>query len=346
MYKRLIYPVLARFDVETVHERTLSALSLVQGRWGRPFLRLITGNLPQQPVHVFGLTFPNILGMAAGFDKDVRVASGLAALGFGHVEVGTLTPRPQPGNPRPRVFRLCHDEALINRMGFPNEGVAAATSRLMTLSQSQRAFILGVSFGKQKETPLAEAEKDYITVMRTVYPYADYLAVNISSPNTPGLRDLQSGRYLDHLLAVLTDENKSLAMKYSLPKRPLLVKIAPDLTWPELDTILTAVQDHQVDGMIATNTTTNRQGLMDAAKNEMGGVSGRPLQARSNEIIHYITQQTGGRLPIIGVGGVRTADDVKAKQDAGASLVQLYTGLVYEGPSLPGRILRQLAVDN
>ncbi len=328
-------------DAEGVHERTLSALALAQRVWPGPLvLRRIAGRLPHEPVALFGLRFPNVLGLAAGFDKDVRAVTGLAMLGFGHIEVGTLTPRPQAGNPRPRVFRLPADGALINRMGFPNGGVATAVSRLRTLKKSN--FILGVSLGKQKETPLAAAATDYVSVMQAVYPYADYLAVNISSPNTPGLRDLQGGDYLGHLLGVLQVENAVLADRHGIGKRPLLVKIAPDLTWDELDEIITAVSDNQISGIIATNTTLSRDGLTHPNKKERGGMSGRPLRQRSNEIVAYIHRQTGGQLPIIGVGGVRTADDVRAKLDAGASLVQLYTGLIYEGPGMIGRILRKL----
>ncbi|MCB9434202.1 MAG: quinone-dependent dihydroorotate dehydrogenase [Ardenticatenaceae bacterium] len=340
-YSNVVYPLLARGEAEWVHERTLAALALA-GKTAvfSPLLHAIAGKLPRRPVFLFGLTFPNVLGMAAGFDKDVRVAEGLALLGFGHVEVGTLTPRPQGGNPRPRIFRLREDGALINRMGFPNGGVAAALPRLAALGQKQRNFVLGVSLGKQKETPLAEAERDYVAVMTAVYPYADYLAVNISSPNTPGLRELQGGRYLDHLLGVLQGENGRLAAQHEGKKRPLLVKIAPDLTWDELDEILAACQRNSVDGIIATNTTLSREGLTAANREETGGLSGVPLCQRSTDIIAAIARQTS--LPIIGVGGVRTAVDVQQKLDAGASLVQLYTGLVYEGPALPGRILRDL----
>ncbi len=341
MYKEFLFPLLSRLDAETAHEHILSLLSWAQSSpAGRAGLRLVAGPLPQQSVTVFGLRFPNVLGMAAGFDKDVRVTAGLALLGFGHVEVGTLTPRPQGGNPHPRIFRLPADEALINRMGFPNGGAEAAVSRLDRLKE--RSYILGVSLGKQKETPLVKAATDYLTVMRMVYSYADYLAVNISSPNTPGLRDLQGGNYLGHLLAALQQENGQLAQKYGVGSRPLLVKIAPDLTWPELDEILIAIQDNDISGIIATNTTISREGLIDARWDEQGGLSGRPLAQRSNEVIAYIRRQTNGNLPIVGVGGVRTAADVRAKLEAGADLIQLYTGLIYEGPRLAGRILRGL----
>ncbi|MBX3058482.1 MAG: quinone-dependent dihydroorotate dehydrogenase [Anaerolineae bacterium] len=342
MYRRLIFPLLSQVDPETAHERTLALLEYGQSWAGRPLLHRLAGKIPHQPVKLFGLTFPNVLGMAAGFDKDVRVAVGLAALGFGHVEVGTLTPRPQAGNPRPRIFRLMLDKALINRMGFPNEGVDTAVPHLKSLCQQPRDFILGVSLGKQKETPLAEAAQDYIAVMQAVYLYADYLAVNISSPNTPGLRDLQGGDYLGHLLRALTAENQKLAYQHQLTPRPLLVKIAPDLAWAELDEMLTAVQDAGIDGIIATNTTLSRNGLLSAVSEEAGGLSGRPLADRSTEIIAHIHRETNGRLPIIGVGGIFTAADICAKLDAGATLVQLYTALIYEGPTLPGRLLREI----
>jgi dihydroorotate dehydrogenase len=344
VYPRYIYPLLGRLEAEWVHERTLALLAMAQRTTPGPrLLRAIAGSVPSLPISLFGLSFPNILGVAAGFDKNARVVAGLALLGFGHVEVGTITPRPQAGNPRPRLFRLPADEAIINRMGFPNDGVNVIVSRLDSIARKKQNCILGISLGKQKETPLVEAAYDYTAVMRAVYPYADYLAVNVSSPNTPGLRELQGGDYLGHLLATLTRENQALAARYQLPTRPLLLKIAPDLSWPELDEILGAAQDNGVQGIIATNTTLERAGLTHPAQTESGGLSGRPLAQRSNEIIAYISRQTGGRLPVIGVGGVFTADDVRAKLDAGASLVQLYTGLVYQGPGGAGRILRSLA---
>ncbi|MEM7332820.1 MAG: quinone-dependent dihydroorotate dehydrogenase [Chloroflexota bacterium] len=342
-YKHLIWPVLSNLDAETVHEQTLSALQLAQLTLpGRIMLRQIAGRVPKKPVNLFGLTFPNVVGMAAGFDKDVRVAEGLAELGFGHIEVGTLTPKPQEGNPHPRIFRLKADEALINRMGFPNGGVEKAVPKLKRIAHKKRSYVLGVSLGKQKETPLAEAADDYLAVMRQVYVHSDYLAVNISSPNTPGLRELQGGNYLGNLLKALRQETAVLAKAHNIIKRPLLVKIAPDLTYPELDEILTAVLDEKLDGIIATNTTLDRDGLRSKHRGEAGGLSGLPLTQKSTEIIDYIYRETNGRLPIIGVGGIRTANHIKEKLDAGASLVQLYTGLVYEGPGLVGKMLRNL----
>ena len=343
MYRRWIFPLLRRFDAERTHEATLAALATAQrtaaGRW---LLRRIVGEVPQRPVCAFGLTFRNVLGVAAGFDKDVRVAPGLALLGFGHVEVGTLTPWPQAGNPRPRLFRLPPDEALINRMGFPNAGMVRATQRLRRLSEVPRSFVLGVSLGKQKETSLAEAGRDYVAVMRAVYPYADYLAVNVSSPNTPGLRALQGSRYLGDLLGRLVAEKEVLATRHGIEPRPLLLKIAPDLEPREVEEMVAAALAANVDGMIATNTTTRRDRVVHPYRREQGGLSGAPLRARSRALVAAIHEQAGAALPLIGVGGVFTAADAHALLAAGASLVQTYTGLVYEGPGMAGRLLRGL----
>lgn len=344
LYSQLAFPFFKRLDPETIHSRTLTTLSLAQmTRPGRLVLRRVAGEIPALPVQIGPLLFPNPLGMAAGFDKDARVVIGLAMLGFGHIEVGTLTPRPQMGNPRPRIFRLPSDEALINRMGFPNEGVAAALPRLRALAGRVGACVLGVSLGKQKDTPLEDAAADYVAVMRAVWPYADYLAVNISSPNTPGLRQLQGGRYLETLLATLVAENCQLALGVAAAPKPLWVKIAPDLSDEELDEVLSALIGAGIDGVIATNTTLARDGLVDPHRDEAGGLSGRPLRARSTAMIAAIHRRTAGTLPIIGVGGIASAGDVREKLAAGASVVQLYSGLVYGGPQLPGRILRELA---
>lgn len=342
-YEKLLFPAIRRLDPETAHDRTLEALRLAQATIiGRTMLRSIAGDIPTHPVQIGRLTFPNPLGIAAGFDKDVHVANGLALLGFGHVEVGTLTPRAQRGNPRPRIFRLAADGALINRMGFPNGGVDTAVPRLRALAARPRDFVLGVSLGKQKETPLIEAVDDYLVGMRAVHAYADYLAVNISSPNTPGLRELQGGLYIQTLLAALLDANRELANAAgSLP--PLLfVKIAPDLTEPEVDEIVGALLAVGVDGVIVSNTTLTRDGLTGRARAETGGLSGRPLRRRATELVASIHRLAGAALPIIGVGGISSAADVREKLDAGAAVVQLYTSLIYGGPGLPGRILREL----
>lgn len=344
-YERFLWPFLRRMDPEAAHLRTLTALALAQSNpVGRAALRRIAGQVPPSPVQIGRLRFPNPLGIAAGFDKDARVVAGLAMLGFGHVEVGTLTPRGQPGNPQPRIFRLPADEAIINRMGFPNEGVAVAVSRLRALP-AERDYVVGVSLGKQKDTSLEDAAADYVAVMRAVYPYADYLAVNISSPNTPGLRELQGGRYLEHLLRLVMDENRSLSAAVNEPPKPLWVKIAPDLENDELDGILATLTAVGIDGLIIANTTLSRAGLTDSKQGEAGGLSGRPVRRRSTQLIAHVHRQTGGALPIIGVGGVGSAADVREKLAAGAAIVQLYTSLIYRGPSLGGQILRELAAE-
>lgn len=343
-YSRSIFPALAHLDPETAHHMTLDSLALAQSNpAGRAILRAIAGAVPSLPVQVGSLRFPNPIGLAAGFDKDARAIRGLALLGFGHIEVGTLTPAPQAGNPRPRIFRLREDRALINRMGFPNEGVASAAHRLRLLISTERNFVLGVSLGKQKDTPLAGAARDFISVMQAVYPFADYLAVNISSPNTPGLRELQGQRFVSQLLVTLINRGKEIAAESEMRPRPIWVKIAPDLSLSELDIILEALSAAGGDGMIVANTTTSRDGLASPAAGEAGGLSGPPLRKRVTELIAHVYHQTSGTLPIIGVGGISSAADVQETLAAGASVVQLYTSMVYAGPGLPGRILRDLA---
>lgn len=343
LYQQLVFPLLRRFDPETVHDLTVGALMLAQqhgaGRW---LLRQICGPVPEQAVVVSGLRFPNVLGIAAGFDKEAQVTSGLAALGFGHVEVGTLTPYPQPGNPRPRIFRLPADRALINRMGFPNRGVAAALQHLRRLPRP-RDFVVGVSIGKQKETPLEDAAGDYLALMDAVYPYADYLALNVSSPNTPGLRALQGERYLTALLQRLVQRRAELAEMAAGAARPLWLKVAPDLTPEELEQIVAAALAAGVEAIIATNTTVSRPPLSSPCRAEPGGLSGAPLAPLSLELLVRLRELAGPALPLVSAGGVFSAADVAERLEAGASLVQLYTGLVYEGPQVAGRILRSLA---
>jgi dihydroorotate dehydrogenase len=295
---------------------------------------------PGLAVHAFGLRFRNPVGLAAGYDKNGAALPGLAALGFGHLEVGTVTRGPQAGNPRPRLFRLPSDQALINRLGFPNEGVEALVRRLARLQDGRlRGTPLGVNIGKSKDTPLDRALDDYVALLGQVAPYAGYVAINVSSPNTPGLRQLQTRQYFDDLLRAIA------AARESLPRRtPLLVKIAPDLSWPDLDGILEAALAHHLDGLIATNTSLSRAGLRSPAplREQAGGLSGRPLQSRATDVIRYIYKQTEGRLPIVGVGGVDGPQAALEKIRAGATLVQVYSGLVYEGPGLVRQINRGL----
>lgn len=287
---------------------------------------------------LWGLTFPNPVGLAAGFDKDARFTDELACLGFGFVEIGTVTPRPQPGNPAPRLFRLPADKALINRMGFNNGGVDAAAARLRVRKEK---LIIGGNIGKNKDTPNEDAVKDYEAAFRVLYPVVDYFVVNVSSPNTPGLRELQDKAPLTALLRSLQVLNKQEAAP-----RPILLKIAPDLTDSQLDDIVAIVGDTGIDGIVATNTTIDRSGLKTPqAETEQigaGGLSGQPLRERATEVIRYIHRKSGGRFPIIAAGGIFTADDALEKIAAGASLVQVYTGFIYEGPAIARNICKGL----
>ena len=290
--------------------------------------------IPPQPVDVFGLSFPNPIGLAAGYDKDGLGWRGLACLGFGHIEVGTVTLQPQPGNPRPRLFRLPDELALINRMGFPGRGAEFVARQLS--GRRPGNTILGVNLGKNKDTPLEEAERDYIKLLRCFAGLADYAVVNVSSPNTLGLRRLQRRQALAALLGSIERRRQEEAIRM-----PILVKLAPDLTYEELEDALDAIQSTKMDGVVTTNTTTDRHGLRSPLASETGGLSGEPLRQRSTQIVRQISRLTGGKLPIIGVGGVMSAAHLQEKLDAGASLVQIYTGLVYKGPGLVRQILTE-----
>lgn len=337
VYSGVIRPVLFRLgggDAEAAHSWTLRRLAALSRR---PALLAAIRRRYEvaAPRTVFGVRFPNPVGLAAGLDKDGVALPAWPALGFGFVEVGTVTSHGQPGNPRPRLFRLPDSEALINRMGFNNGGAAALAQRLAGLGRLP--VPLGVSLGKSKITPLGAAVEDYLTSLRLLRPYADYVAVNVSSPNTPGLRALQDRDHLATLLAALSAEAGDT---------PILVKIAPDLTEPAIGDLLRVCADHRVAGLIATNTTLARDGIAgaDAAcVAEAGGLSGRPLTERSREVVAFVHRETGGALPVIGVGGILDPDDALRMIDAGASLVQLYTGLIYRGPGLVREIGRRLA---
>ena len=283
---------------------------------------------------VFGLKFENPVGLAAGFDKDAKLFDELGAFGFGFVEIGTVTPLPQEGNPKPRLFRLKQDNALINRMGFNNSGIEAVTSRLR---RNKTKLIIGGNIGKNKLTPNEDAVSDYEICFEKLFPYVDYFAVNVSSPNTPGLRDLQEKEPLTALLNRLQELNSAKDKR-----KPILLKIAPDLTNEQLDDIITIVADTKIDGVIATNTTIDRNGLK-TDKNKLkaigdGGLSGKPIKSRSTEVIKYLADTSNKAFPIIGVGGIHSPEDALEKLDAGATLVQLYTGFIYEGPALIKRI--------
>jgi len=296
---------------------------------------------PPKPVSAFGLEFTNPIGLAAGYDKDGLGWRGLACLGFGHIEVGTVTLRPQTGNPRPRVFRLVEDQALINRMGFPGKGADFVAAQLA--GKRPEGVVLGVNIGKNKDTPLEQAVEDYVALLHRFVSLADYLAVNVSSPNTVGLRRLQARDALESLLTALASERRGLLEKAPRPGNlPVLVKLAPDLNDEELDDALAAVQTAGMDGVIATNTTLNRDGLRSPQADEAGGLSGAPVSSLSRSMVSKIVKRSGGKLPVVGVGGIMNPADAQAMLDAGAVLVQVYTGLIYTGPGLVAQIVRTI----
>ena len=331
MYKSLIRPILFKFDPEEVHYFTFSLLK------NFPFLAKIFLPKPIEDKRlereVFGLKFKNPVGLAAGFDKDAKMFSELSDLGFGFIEIGTLTPKPQDGNPKKRLFRLKEDSAIINRMGFNNGGVDAAVERL----KNNKNVLIGGNIGKNKVTPNEEAVKDYIICFEKLFPYVDYFVVNVSSPNTPNLRALQEKEPLTKLLSELQKRNAEKEKQ-----KPILLKIAPDLTDEQLLDIIDIVNETKIAGVIATNTTLSREGLVSSNKDETGGLSGKPLTKRSTEVIRFLSEKSGKAFPIIGVGGIHSADDAIEKFDAGASLIQLYTGFIYEGPQLIHDINKKL----
>ena len=332
IYRSFVRPILFKLSPETAHELALHSLSLIPpGLIARPF---------NNPISRWGLSFPNPVGLAAGFDKNGIALQSLAALGFGFIEAGTVTYHPQPGNPRPRLFRLSEDQALINRAGFNNEGAAAFAKRV---ADHRPNCVLGVSIGKSKITPLDQAIDDYLASFELVHSVADYIAVNVSSPNTPHLRELQQSEQLASLLSALQSRNTDLADF----KKPILVKLSPDLSRGEIESIVEVVDRLKIDGIIATNTTVSRDNLRTdrarvAAFGE-GGLSGKPLKHRSTQMIADLYRLTKGRIPLIGVGGIFTAEDAWEKIAAGASLVQLYTGLIYQGPRIAREINEGLA---
>lgn len=331
-------PLIFRLDPEQAHAATVTLLQLAGAlppirallrTWFRP-----TSSGPA--AHAFGLTFANPIGLAAGYDKDGRAWRGLATLGFGHIEIGTVTPRPQPGNTLPRIFRLPEDRAVVNRMGFPNRGAEYVAARLQ--GPRPAGLTLGVNIGKNKTTPLEEAAEDYLDLIRTFAPLADYLAINVSSPNTPDLRKLQARAALEALLVPLARERN--AQVQQLGRRvPLLVKLAPDLTDAELSGALEAITTAGLDGVIVSNTSVARGALRSSHAAESGGLSGAPIKRRNTELVAAVTRYTGGKLPVIASGGVMRPEDVAEKLDAGAKLVQLYTGLIYAGPGLVKQVL-------
>ena len=330
-------------DPETAHELTMQALA---GTQGTPLQLAYGAERVEDPIELAGLTFPNRVGMAAGLDKNARCIDGLGAMGFGFVEVGTVTPLAQSGNPKPRMFRLPAARALINRLGFNNEGLAAFVANVQRSAfyrQGQlkrhaprpaRPMLLGLNIGKNAATPIEQATADYLTCLDGVYPFADYVAVNISSPNTKNLRSLQSDEALDGLLGALAERREQLASK-ATRRVPIFVKIAPDLEAAQVQSIATALKRHGMDGVIATNTTLGREAVKGQAHaDETGGLSGAPVLLPSNRVIAQLRSALGQGFPIIGVGGIMSAEDAVSKIRAGADVVQIYTGLIYQGPGL------------
>jgi dihydroorotate dehydrogenase len=340
MYSFLVRPLLFRFDAERVHHAVFAILKTIGQIPGARSLMRAAFSYPHPKLErtVAGLKFPNPVGLAAGFDKNAILIDELACMGFGFIEIGTLTPKPQPGNELPRLFRLLADQAIINRMGFNNEGVEAAIARLKLRTSR---VIIGGNIGKNKVTPNERAFEDYAACFEALFPWVDYFVVNVSSPNTPGLRALQDKEPLQDLLLCVQQLNR----QKPTPK-PVFLKIAPDLTNEQLDDVVSILQTTRTEGVIATNTTISRTGLETDAKTVAeigaGGLSGRPLAARSNEVIRYLREHLGPDFPIIGVGGIMTPEDAVEKLKAGANLVQIYTGFVYEGPGFVKRMLKKI----
>lgn len=340
LYRNLVRPVAFRRDAEAAHEQALTLLGLAHR--SPPFRALLRRTFGSgaftRPVSCMGLTFPNRVGLAAGFDKDARTWKALGALGFGHVEIGTVTALPQPGNERPRLFRYPGEKALVNRLGFNNAGAEAIARRIRREAASRKArLVLGVNIGKSRAASIEQAADDYRKAFSQLAPLADYITLNVSSPNTPGLRHLQSREALTALLTALNQEAEALERPV-----PLVIKIAPDLTFRELDAVLEVALEQGVFGIIATNTTIDRSGPRKIVA-ENGGLSGPPLHRMALDRVNYIARAAGERLAIIGCGGIHNPDTAAAFTDRGADLVQLYTGMVYEGPDLPGVIARALS---
>ena len=337
----LARPLLFRMDAEAAHELTLKLLTHTAGT---PLARTWSCPTVSDPVTLAGLRFPNRVGLAAGLDKNAHCIDAFAAMGFGFVEVGTVTPKPQPGNAKPRMFRLPQAQALINRMGFNNDGLDAflANVQRSRVRAQGGGMLLGLNIGKNAATPIENAASDYLTCLAGVYPHADYVTVNISSPNTRNLRSLQSDAALDALLAALANRRDELAREHGR-RTPIFLKIAPDLQPREVAAIAQALQRHGMDGVIATNTTISRNGVQGQAHaQEAGGLSGAPLRQASNSIIHQLRALLGPGFPVIGVGGILCARDAVEKIKAGADVVQIYTGLIYRGPSLVLQVARAL----
>lgn len=332
----LIRPLLFRLEPETAHHLVFNTLRILLASPLKSLLTSAWGNTAEKTVDVAGLKFRHPLGLAAGFDKDGILHPHWGSMGFSFVELGTVTPRPQAGNPKPRLFRLPQDQALINRMGFNNLGVDALAQKLRNVSSD---IIIGGNIGKNKDTPNESAHEDYLYCLQALAPFVDYFTLNISSPNTPNLRALQEKEPLQKLISSVVQASRNLKTP-----RPVFVKIAPDLSESALGELLDVLLSEGVQGVVATNTTLSRENLLSPKQiqQQAGGLSGKPLKNKSTEVIRFIHRHTGGILPVIGAGGIFCADDALEKLDAGASLVQIYTGYIYQGPSLPRDILKRI----
>ncbi len=337
MYKLLLKPFFFLFDPEFVHHAVFKLIKLSNKIPGISNLIRSIYVIKDKKLerHLFGLTFPNPVGLAAGFDKDAKLYHELSNFGFGFIEIGTLTPKPQDGNPKKRMFRLTEDKGLINRLGFNNEGVESAINRL----KKNKGILIGGNIGKNKTTPNKNAVKDYVYCFNMLFDYVDYFVVNVSSPNTPNLRELQDRSNLERLLSTLSNLNQT-----KVQTKPILLKIAPDLNEKQLLDVIEIVTNLNIDGVIATNTTLSRENLKSFKKNETGGLSGLPLKDKSTDVIKFLHKKSKNAFPIIGVGGVHEPDDAIEKLDAGASLVQMYTGFIYEGPGIVKRINKALLI--
>lgn len=341
MYKLIIRPILFLFDPEDVHHFTFTMVRVMNRLgFGGIFRSIYKSKNEKLKRELFGLTFPNPVGLAAGFDKNAKLYKELSNFGFGFIEIGTVTPKAQPGNPKKRLFRLKKDSAIINRMGFNNAGVSEVVEQLKKNNPSKALVdrvLIGGNIGKYRSTPIHEAASDYLICFDALFDHVDYFVVNVSSPNTPNLRELQKKEPLTALLHALQNRNSERTSR-----KPILLKIAPDLTNDQLLDIIAIVSETKIDGVIATNTTIAREGLVSENKKEDGGLSGKPLSARSTEVIKFLSDKSNKAFPIIGVGGIHSAEDAMEKLNAGASLVQLYTGFIYEGPSLVRSINKAL----
>jgi dihydroorotate dehydrogenase len=339
LYKKLGKPILFRMDPEKAHHLTINGMHIAGAfPGGKKLLNSLYGAAysPALAQTLWGIDFANPIGLAAGLDKNAHAVEGFSQLGFGFMEVGTITPKPQQGNEQPRLFRLPEDEALINRMGFNNVGIEAMAHNLGKLKR--RDIPIAINIGKNKSTPNESAEDDYRACLRRLYEFGDFFVVNISSPNTPDLRNLQHGNDLNRLLDAVKDEMEQQREKRRHSGKPVLVKIAPDLTDDELEQTVLSIVDSGVSGIIATNTTLSRHGLQHSNKEQMGGLSGKPLTKRSTDVIRRVYELTEGKLPIIGSGGIFSAQDAYDKIRAGASLIEVYSALIYEGPQLIGKL--------